>query len=76
MTNERASKIIYQEWQSFLEKYVDFAGVSDAYQMAIKALEKLDDIEKLIENYGITGNENELSDFEREIIEVIRSGEK
>ena len=44
--------------------------------MAIKALEKLDDIEKLIENYGITGNENELSDFEREIIEVIRSGEK
>ena len=72
MTNERASKIIYKEWQSFLEKYVDFAGVSDAYKTAIKALEKLDDIEKLIENYGITGNENELSDFEREIIEVIK----
>ena len=40
MTNEEASKIIYKEWQKFLEHNIDYAGISEAYKLAIKALEQ------------------------------------
>lgn len=39
MTNEEASKIIYKEWQNFLEHNIDYAGISEAYKLAIKALQ-------------------------------------
>lgn len=40
MTNEEARKIIYDQWQAFLENYIDYGGISEAYKMAIKSLEK------------------------------------
>lgn len=39
MTNEEAKKIIFNQWQSFLEDNIDYGGISEAYKMAIKALE-------------------------------------
>ena len=40
MTNEEAKKIIFNQWQSFLEDNIDYGGISEAYKMAIKALEQ------------------------------------
>ena len=40
MTNEKAKKIIFNQWQTFLEDNIDYAGISEAYKMAIKALEQ------------------------------------
>ena len=40
MTNEEAKKIIFYQWQDFLEHNIDYAGISEAYEMAIKALEQ------------------------------------
>ena len=40
MTNEKARKIIYDQWQEFLEHNLDYAGISEAYKMAIHALEQ------------------------------------
>lgn len=40
MTGKEAARILYNEWQGFLEDNIDYAGVSDAYKMAIKALEQ------------------------------------
>ena len=50
MTNEEAKKIIFNQWQSFLEDNIDYGGISEAYTMAIKALEieLLTDIEQRI----------------------------
>ena len=49
MTEQEASKIIYKEWQKFLEHNIDYAGISEAYKMAIKALEQQPLIEKFKE---------------------------
>lgn len=38
MTREEASTILYKEWQRFLEDNLDYAGISDAYTMAINML--------------------------------------
>lgn len=40
MTNEKAREIIYDQWQEFLEHNLDYAGISEAYKMAIHALEQ------------------------------------
>lgn len=40
MTNEEAIKIIFNQWQEFLENYIDYGGVSEAYKLALKALEQ------------------------------------
>lgn len=40
MTTEQAKKILYKQWQEFLENNLDYAGVSDAYKMAFEALER------------------------------------
>ena len=40
MTNEEAKKIIFNQWQAFLENYIDYGGISEAYKLAIKALEQ------------------------------------
>ena len=37
MTNEEAKKIIYNQWQAFLDDNIDYAGISEAYKMAILA---------------------------------------
>jgi hypothetical protein len=40
MTREEAKKIIFSQWQSFLEHNIDYGGISEAYKMAMKALEQ------------------------------------
>lgn len=40
ITNEEAKKIIYNQWQAFLDDNIDYAGISEAYKMAMKALEQ------------------------------------
>ena len=39
MTNEEAKEKIFEQWQEFLENNIDYAGISEAYKMAISALE-------------------------------------
>lgn len=51
MTPEKAKEILFNEWQGFLENNIDYAGVSDAYKLAFKALEQMsvvDDIKSEI----------------------------
>ena len=38
MTNKEAKEKLYIEWQKFLENNIDYAGISEAYKMAFKAL--------------------------------------
>lgn len=40
MTDKRASEILYNQWQSFLENNLDYGGVSEAYKKAFKLLEQ------------------------------------
>lgn len=40
MTNKEAKEKLYMEWQKFLEDNIDYAGVSEAYKMAFKALDQ------------------------------------
>lgn len=40
MTNKEAKEKLYMEWQKFLEDNIDYAGISDAYKTAFKALEQ------------------------------------
>ena len=40
MTNKRASEILYDQWQRFLEENLDYGGVSEAYKKAFKALDQ------------------------------------
>jgi len=47
MTREEATSILYNQWQGFLEDNIDYAGVSDAYKMAIKALEQQSVLDKI-----------------------------
>ena len=50
MTNREAKEKIFYQWQDFLEHNIDYAGISTAYKMAIKAFEKLDQITAIIHN--------------------------
>ena len=47
MTTQEAKDKLYMQWQDFLEHYVDYAGISDAYQMAFKALEQMDALDRM-----------------------------
>lgn len=52
MTNQEAKEKIFYQWQDFLEHNLDYAGISDAYKMALKALDLgdvLQEIKKEIE---------------------------
>lgn len=40
MTRKEAKEKLYMEWQKFLENNIDYAGISEAYKMAFKALEQ------------------------------------
>ena len=42
MTNKEAIKKLKEQQAEFNENYVDFAGVNEAYDLAIKALEEKD----------------------------------
>ena len=39
MTNLEAKEKLYMEWQKLLDYSLDYAGISEAYKMAFKALE-------------------------------------
>lgn len=58
MTTERAKEILYDEWQGFLENNLDYAGISEAYKMALNALDQMSKIE------DIKAEISELSDHE------------
>ena len=47
MTREEAKEKIFYQWQDFLEHNIDYAGISDAYKMAIEALEQEPIIDKI-----------------------------
>ena len=47
MTNKEAKEKIFYQWQDFLEHNLDYAGISDAYNMAIKALEQNDVLQEI-----------------------------
>ena len=40
MTREEAKEKMFKQWQEFLENNIDYAGISEAYKMAISALEQ------------------------------------
>ena len=40
MTNLEAKEKLYMEWQKLLDYDLDYAGISEAYKMAFKALEQ------------------------------------
>lgn len=48
MTNKEAKDKLYMEWQTYLEKYIDYAGVSEAYKVAFKALDQEINLDKII----------------------------
>ena len=50
MTTDIAKEKLYMEWQSFLEDNIDYAGISEAYQMAIASFEAWQEVRQEIEN--------------------------
>ena len=40
MTNLEAKEKLYNEWQKLLDYSLDYAGISEAYKMAFKALDQ------------------------------------
>jgi lipopolysaccharide biosynthesis regulator YciM len=49
MTNKEAKEKLYMEWQRFLENNIDYAGISEAYKMAFKALEQITKITDIVD---------------------------
>lgn len=62
MTNKEAKEKLYMEWQKFLENNIDYAGISEAYKMAFKALEQESKTEKVIKTCNATPEERESVD--------------
>ena len=62
MTNKEAKEKLYMEWQKFLEDNIDYAGVSEAYKMAFKALEQ-EPCEDVISRKSIKQKLQEHHDF-------------
>ena len=48
MTNKEAIKILYNQRNKFMDEWVDFGGVNEAYNMAIQALEEKDAMIEII----------------------------
>ena len=42
MTNQEAIRILNEQRNKFMDEWVDFGGVNEAYNMAIQALEEKD----------------------------------
>lgn len=47
MTNEQAIEILKKLQIEFNENYIDYSGVNEAYNLAIKALEEVEEWHKL-----------------------------
>jgi hypothetical protein len=79
MTIEVAKEKLYTEWQKFLEDNIDYAGVSEAYKMAFKALEQNVKLKKAIEKideWVHSGNRGNCDYFIVDQIEEIINGLK
>ena len=59
MTSQEAIRILNEQRNKFMDEWVDFGGVNEAYNMAINLLkeqEKLIDADKLREKLGFAKN--------------------
>ena len=81
MTNKEAKEKLYMEWQKFLEDNIDYAGISEAYKMAFKALEQepqddvLDKITELLDGTIDHFDLDDAMDLLYQIKDVIESQE-
>ena len=50
MTNEQAIANLKEQQANFNEHYVDFAGVNESYELAIRSIKKVEELEKAIED--------------------------
>ena len=85
MTKEEAKKIIFNQWQSFLEHNIDYGGISEAYKMAIKALEQqpcedcisreavIEVLDKYIEKAQSTGTKDDFISFQELVVKQLPS---
>lgn len=48
MTNKEAIKILQEQQAKFNDEYIDYGGVNEAYKLAIKALEDIEEWDRLI----------------------------
>ena len=48
MTNKDAIKILQEQQAKFNDEYIDYGGVNEAYKLAIKALEDIEEWDRLI----------------------------
>lgn len=60
MTKEEAKKKIFDQWQEFLENNIDYAGISEAYRTAIRAMDQ----KLLVIEYNGTEHRVEFESFE------------
>ena len=56
MTNKEAAQILEREKNRFLDEYVDYAGVSEAYKMAINLLNKHGEPQMVVDISDVTRN--------------------
>ena len=53
MTNKEAIKKLQEEQRRFNDEFVDFAGINEAYDLAIKALKLADEVEEVSKKIGV-----------------------
>lgn len=75
MTNEEAIKKLKQAQAEYNDNYVDYCGMNEAYDLAIKALENATPIESITTKGGMTlslkKTDIEISDLVRCIADVL-----
>jgi hypothetical protein len=74
MTNEQAISSFVMENRNLSEAPNNFAKDLERNYLAMSAIKKMEQIMDIVESYSITKenmNDDSLSDFEREILEVI-----
>lgn len=74
MTNKEAKEKLYIEWQKFLENNIDYAGISEAYKMAFKALEQITKIVDIVDGTIDHFEYDDAMDMLYEIKGVIKNG--
>ncbi len=52
MTNQEAIRILNEQRNEFMDKWVDFGGVNEAYNTAIQALKEQEAIEPDVDSEG------------------------
>ena len=80
MTTQEAKYKLYMQWQEYLEHNIDYAGISDAYKMAFKALEQMNVLDKIRaeiseykDNKIIHAERNEMIDIMLALIDKYRN---